>query len=393
MKKTFLFFVIAVILFLNGCSTVSDDYCVPQNEKINAVWIYYSELSMQDESGGTAESFGNKFSRMLDLCEKYGINTIFFQVRPFCDAFYKSDIFPWSVYLTGKQGRGVGYDPLKIAVSAAHSRGITLHAWINPFRISSSNDTSKLSENNPALGWIKEKSRNVVNVNGGWYFCPASPEAQRLVTDGVREIVNNYDVDGIHIDDYFYPSTDKSVDSVYYDEYKKNGGELSLKNWRLDTVSAFVSQLYAATKSVSGKCIFSISPAGNILNNYNEQYADVKLWCSRRGYADWIIPQLYYGFENEKLPFSLACNVWSALPLSDSVKMIYGIGAYRINDSDEEWQAGSGIIKKQLDMCREKDNYSGAAFFSYSSLADSANAAEFKNLSSPVSAETRSENG
>lgn len=392
MKKIIL--LICVVLFaFAGCTVYeSNTPEVKKQDKINAVWIYYSELSMQDEQGGTAESFEKKFSAMLDVCEKNGINTVFFHVRPYCDALYKSDIFPWSVYLTGKQGKAVDYDPLKIAVDSAHSRGISLHAWINPFRISSTNDISKLSENNPALKWIKEKSRNTVNVNDGWYLCPASPEAQRLVLDGVREIVKKYDVDGIHIDDYFYPSADKSVDSVFYDEYKRSGGEQSLKSWRLNTVSAFVSQMYQATKSVSGKCIFSVSPAGNIINNYNEQFADVKLWCAERGYTDWIIPQLYYGFENEKLSFSLACNVWSALPLSDSVKMIYGIGAYRINNSDEEWKAGSGIIEKQLEFCKEKNNYSGAAFFSYSSLADSRNSAEFDNLKSFVFGESVSEN-
>ena len=390
MKKIYVLLILIILLISSGCTDIPQNASVSFN-KINAVWIYYSELSMKDENGGTAESFEKKFSEMLDFCEDRGVNTVFFQVRPFCDAFYDSEIFPQSACLSGIQGKKVDYDPLEIAVRIAHERGIALHAWINPFRISSDGDVSKLSENNPAMKWIKNKSRDVVRANGGIYFCPASPEAQKLVLDGVREIVNNYNVDGIHIDDYFYPSTDKSIDEDFYKEYKADGGELSLKNWRLDTVSAFVSQLYAAAKSMSGKCVFSISPAGNIINNYNEQYADVKLWCSKRGYCDWIIPQLYYGFENEKLSFTIALKMWSSLPLDDSVKMIFGIGAYRINNSDDEWNAGSGIIEKQINMCKEEKNYCGAAFFSYSSLANRNNDSELNNIGALVLGETASE--
>lgn len=388
MKK--LISVLLVLTFLAGCSVMPEEKKTTPAE-ICAVWIYFDELSMKSEKGGSAESFERKIDKMLSVCAEKGINTLFFHVRPFCDAMYRSAIFPWSAYLTGTQGKSVDYDPLEIALRKAHERGMTLHAWINPFRIAVSEDISKLSADNPALRWIKEKSPDVVNVNGGWYFCPASVKAQKTVIDGVREIVENYDVDGIHIDDYFYPSADKKVDKYFYDKYKNDGGKLGLSEWRLNVVSAFVSELYAAAKSVSGNCIFSISPAGNIVNNYTQLFADVRLWCSRRGYADWIIPQLYYGFEDEKLSFDLACGVWSKLPLADGVKMIYGIAAYKINNSDSEWDDGRGIIEKQLSCAKAKENYCGAAFFSYSSLADKNNSSELENLGSRVLCESPSD--
>ena len=222
----------------------------------------------------------------------------------------------------------------------------------------------------------------MVYADGGMYYSPASPSAQRLVLDGVREIVRNYDVDGIHIDDYFYPSTDKKIDASFYKQYKDGGGKLSLDEWRLDTVSAFVAQMYTTVKSENSDCIFSVSPAGNINNNYKQQYADVRLWCSRRGYADWIIPQLYYGFENDKLSFDKALSQWQSLNTIGAVRMIYGIAAYKVNDSDDEWQAGSGIIDRQLELVRESDSCYGAAFFSYSSLADKSRQSEFENISS-----------
>lgn len=380
MKK--LICIILSILFLfSGCVfTPQEPEKTPEPVKVSAVWIFYNELSMLNEKSKDEQAFTSKVEKMFDNCVEWGINTVFLQVRPCSDSFYKSDIFPWSYYLTGEQGKTVDYDPLQICIDLAHKRGLSLHAWINPFRIAFDDDVSKLSDDHPALAWIKEKTADVVFVNDGIYFSPASLSAQKLVLDGVREIIQNYNVDGIHIDDYFYPSTDKEVDETYYNQYTEGGGRLPLDEWRLNTVSAFVSQMYTVVKSENSECIFSVSPAGNIQNNYEQQFADVKLWCAQRGYADWIIPQLYYGFENDSLPFDKAFNEWSKLNKIGAVKMIYGIAAYKVNDSDDEWQAGKGIIDKQLTLLKESDNCYGAAYFSYSSIADKNRSTEFENI-------------
>lgn len=385
MKRVFC--LLLAMLLLCSCSVVGK----PKNKKsngkeISAVWISYTELSMIDEDGGDEASFREKISTMFDKCEELGINTVFAQVRPFCDAMYPSEIFPWSKYLTGYQGDPVYYDPLEIMVDEAHERGMGLHAWINPFRVSFDTDLDKLSKKNPAkilLSDEKTKDR-VVTADGGLYLSPASTENHKLIVDGVREIIRNYEVDGIHIDDYFYPSTDESVDKVYYDQYKKSGGKLFHDKWRLEVISSFVSQMYTAVKSERSDCIFSISPAGNITNNYEEEYADVERWCSEKGYCDWIIPQLYYGFENEVLPFDKACDNWSKLDTGGTVRMIYGIAAYKVNDSDEEFDAGKGIIEKEISVAKATDNYGGIAFFSYSALADPEREDEFKNIKSSV---------
>lgn len=372
------------VLMLTGC-TLSDN---SKSEKpntdgiISGVWISYNELSMKDKNGGNAEQFTKKIAEMLDNCAELGINTVFLQVRPFCDAMYRSELFPWSEYLTGKQGGAVDYDPLKIAVNEAHKRGISLHAWINPFRISFDTDKSRLSEDNPALKLLNDNSKEVrvVEADGGLYFCPASTENHKLVIDGVREIIQNYDVDGIHIDDYFYPSTDERVDKAYYEKYKQEGGKQKLDEWRLNVISSFVSQLYTAVKSENTDCVFSISPAGNINNNYEQEYADVKLWCSQRGYCDWIIPQLYYGFENELLPFDEACKAWEKLDTVGAVRMLYGIAAYKLDESDEEFNVGNGIIEKEISAAKSTSNYGGVVFFSYSALADESKRSEFESV-------------
>ena len=376
------------MLTLSSCGIIekSKTEKKPTGKEISAVWISYTELSMKDENGGDEDSFRDKITEMFDNCAQLGINTVFAQVRPFCDAMYPSEIFPWSAYLTGYQGDPVYYDPLEIMVEEAHERGLGLHAWINPFRVSFDTDTDKLSEKNPAKKLLSdEKTKDrVVTADGGLYLCPASTENHKLIIDGVREIIRNYEVDGIHIDDYFYPSTDIGVDKTYYDEYKKNGGALFYDKWRLDVISSFVSQMYTAVKNERNDCIFSISPAGNINNNYEEEYADVERWCSEKGYCDWMIPQIYYGFENEALSFDKACKSWSELDKSDDVRMIYGIPAYKVNGEDEEFKAGGGIIEKQISVAKATDNYGGVAFFSYSSLVDPDCKREFENIKSSV---------
>ena len=376
------------MLMLSSCGIIekSKNDKKPTGKEISAVWISYTELSMKDENGGNEDSFRDKISEMFDNCADLGINTVFAQVRPFCDAMYPSEIFPWSAYLTGYQGDPVYYDPLEIIVEEAHERGLGLHAWINPFRVSFDTDTDKLSEKNPAKKLLSdEKTKDrVVTADGGMYLCPASTQNHKLIIDGVREIIRNYEVDGIHIDDYFYPSTDISVDKTYYDDYKKNGGALFYDKWRLEVISSFVSQMYTAVKSERNDCVFSISPAGNINNNYEEEYADVERWCSEKGYCDWIIPQIYYGFENEVLPFDKACKSWSELDKTDDVRMIYGIPAYKVNSEEDEFKAGGGIIEKQISAAKATDNYGGVAFFSYSSLVDPDCKKEFENIKSSV---------
>ena len=376
---------ISILVLLSGCTTGPDNTVDTDTTKISGVWIYYSELSMLNEKNKNQKTFTAKIEKIFDNCVEWGINTVFLQVRPFSDSFYKSEIFPWSYYLTGQQGKHVDYDPLEICIKLAHERNLSLHAWVNPFRIAFDDDITLLSKNHPAMEWIKGKTDDIVFVNDGIFYSPASMNAQKLVIDGVREIVRNYDVDGIHIDDYFYPSVDTKVDAGYYKQYTEAGGKLKLNDWRLNTVSALVSQMYSAVKSENSNCIFSISPAGNIQNNYEQQFADVKLWCSTRGYADWIIPQLYYGFENETLPFDKALVHWEKLNTIGAVKMIYGIAAYKVNDSDEEWKSGRGIIDKQLSFVKEKSDSYGVAYFSYSSLCDKKRQPEFKNITSVFS--------
>ena len=358
-----------MILFLLSSCAVKEDLSeseAQQDDIIRGVWIYYDELSMKNEKGDTAEAFRKKIEKIFFNCSRWGLNTVFVQVRPFADSFYPSEIFPWSEYLTGEQGKAVDYDPLQIMIECADEYGLSFHAWINPFRISYKSDIDTLCNNHPVHRLADSDA--VYKSDNGIYFNPASLEAQKLILEGIREITENYDVDGIHIDDYFYPSTDERIDKAQYDLYVEGGGAHPLHEWRIESINAFVSGMYRAVKAVNPDIIVSISPAGNIDNNYQKHYADVKLWCSQKGFCDVIIPQIYFGFNHKTVPFKSCVQQWAELCDGNNVKLVCGIAAYKaVQPQNEEWE-NTDIVRQQTEYVVNSASYYGYCQFSYRSL-------------------------
>ncbi len=353
------------------------------NGELRGVWCNYYELSMKEAGGGTEEQFREKVSQMFSAAEEIGVNAVFVQVRPFCDAFYKSELFPWSEYLTGEQGKDPGYDPLEIMTQEARKLGLQIHCWINPYRVSYKSDISLLSEDNPARKMYEEDADSVYISEGGIFLNPAKEEAKKLVTDGVAELLA-YDIDGIHMDDYFYPDTGEEIDGEEYKKYAQAGGGLSQAQWRRNQVSSLVGGIYAKIKSISPDVVFGISPTGDLEKNYNSLYADIELWCSKAGYVDYIMPQLYYGFENDTLPFEKTAKEWAELvPQGSHVKLYGGLALYKCGLEDEyagarsekkdtgryEWINNDDIISRQISYLRECD-YDGISLYSYKSIAD-----------------------
>lgn len=365
---------------------------VPLSGEIRAVWVNYNEISMQRQSGGTKAQFTEKAKKIANDIAAAGLNTVIFHVRPFCDALYPSELFPWSAYLTGTQGQAVDYDPLQIFLDCAKAAGLSVQAWINPYRVLLSRDESKLAVNNPARQYLDAgKSENLLLTENGIYLNPASSEAQALIINGVREIIKNYDVDAIHMDDYFYPTTDPAVDSVQYSAYQAAGGTLSLGDWRRENVSVFVSGLYAAIKAINPEVQLVISPGGNIQHNYNNLYADVARWAREPGFCDVLMPQLYYGFLNENLPFEATAREWVSLVTAPNVKLCFGLAFYKSGKEDQyaesgsrEWMEYSDIIARQIAFCRTLSPYHGFALYTYSSVFSDSRAAqpqkEWENL-------------
>lgn len=370
--------------------------------ELRGMWITYFELAALFDSD---EGFQKSFETMLDRCEQYQINAVFVHVRSHCDAYYPSKYFPWSKYVSGikgTQGKDPGFDPLAYMIESAHRRGIQFHAWINPYRVSfDSTDLSLLADSNPAKIWLTDSDTNndtwVVKAKGGLYLNPAVSETQALVINGIREIVENYEVDGIHFDDYFYPTTDEAFDEREYARYRMEvwGSPLSLEDFRRANVNALVSRAYDTVKSLRPSCSFGISPMAGIRNNYVTVYADIAAWLEG-GYIDYVMPQIYFGFEypQESSRFDALLKEWDDLVSRYEVSLYVGLGAYRIGSTDEnnvEWSRYSDILARQVSCTRDDAECGGFVLYSYSTFftEDEAHQAERQALSELLNADTQ----
>ncbi len=358
----------------------------------SASWLSYIELSLIS-GRNTKESYTAYIDGIFDNMKQVGITDVFVQVRPFADAFYPSNIFPSSAYVASEQGGPMPFDVFGLITERAKMKNLSVHAWINPYRVSHSNDIEALSENNPARKMYKEGiNEDVAVTEKGIYFNPASEKVRKLVADGARELLEKYDIKGIHIDDYFYFENCGDFDDRQYQIYTSLGGNLDLASWRRENVSVLLSTLYSAVKGFGEDKIFSVSPAGDIAKCYNENYADVYLWCREEGYCDMIIPQIYFGFENEKLPFNRCLEDWMALCVGRKVKLTIGLALYKAGQEDtyalsgkNEWINNSNIIARQVQALKEK-NCHGYALYSgtYIDFNEKSFAEELNNLKTMV---------
>ena len=351
------------------------------DEEMRGVWVSYMELSMENESSKTQKAFEDKFTEIAQKCRESGFNTLIVQVRPFCDALYKSIYFPWSHILTGTQGKNPQYDALQIMCDICKENNLKIHAWINPYRVSSNETPKKLSDNNPYI----KNSEIGIKTDNGIFLDPSNETAQQLISDGVKEIAENYDVDGIQFDDYFYPTEDESFDKKQYEAYiEKYGKEnsMSLDNWRMQNVNTLICKVYRTIKSVDSSVEFGISPQGNIGNN-DGLYADVKSWCTCKGFADYICPQIYFSLENPALTFEDCLNSWTSLDFDENVKLYVGLGGYKAGkgEYDEEtWLLSDSILADEYDILRNNKSVRGFMLYSYNSLEDDTAKKEINNL-------------
>lgn len=351
------------------------------DEEMRGVWVSYMELSMENESSKTQKAFEDKFTEIVQKCRESGFNTLIVQVRPFCDALYKSSYFPWSHILTGTQGENPQYDALQIMCDICKENNLKIHAWINPYRVSSNETPKKLSDNNPYI----KNSEIGIKTDNGIFLDPSNETAQQLISDGVKEIAENYDVDGIQFDDYFYPTEDESFDKKQYEAYiEKYGKEnsMSLDNWRMQNVNTLICKVYRTIKSVDSSVEFGISPQGNIGNN-DGLYADVKSWCTCKGFADYICPQIYFSLENPALTFEDCLNSWTSLDFGENVKLYVGLGGYKAGNGEydeETWLLSDSILADEYDILRNNKSVRGFMLYSYSCLEDDTAKKEINNL-------------
>lgn len=333
---------------------------VVSSDEMRAVWLPFMELEGMLK-GKSASEFKKEVNRLFDKYAKHRLNTVIVHARSHADAFYKSSIFPTSVYFTGERSdaRSVPYDPLAVMVEAAHKRGLKIEAWINPYRGARALDESfpenekmwKLMPGEPISRCID--SGMAFRCGEYYYFDPGAPEVQQLVLDGVKEILQNYQVDGIHFDDYFYPSGCGEFDSARY-------GDKTKKEFRTESVNKLVSAVYALAHA-SGRS-FGISPAGNLKSCCEENYADVKLWGKSEGYVDYLAPQLYWNYnELNSLPYSKALKAWEDTVTASAVKLYVGLAVYKTvapGSEPEGWTEGN-ILSRQVTEARAVPQYGG----------------------------------
>lgn len=358
-------------------------------DEMRGVWVAYLSLNGVNRK---------LIDTIVSSAKANGMNTIFLHVRPFGDALYQSDYYPWSHLVTGTQGQAPedGFDPLAYAVEAAHREGMYLHAWLNPLRIMLPSGTypPSLSDDNPYNVWRNDDMADnddwVIDYKSGKFYNPAVPQVRELIVNGTREIVERYNVDGVHWDDYFYPAYDETFDDgKAYAAYKEQGGSLGLSDWRRQNINELVKAVYSAVKSADSQCLFGISPAGNI-DNCMSAGADVKTWGSTEGYVDYLIPQVYWTSDNTVAPFEPVCRQWNELVKSSGVKLYIGLALYKAGSDDDKgkWKKADDIIMNQVLYTRSGEIQSeGFVLYSYAYFDSEQTAEEMKNLRSVLVAQ------
>ncbi len=351
---------------------------VHAEEKMKGVWVAtVSNIDYPKKATVDPQQLMKYADEILDNCQQLGFNAVFFQVRPAGDAMYPSKIFPYSQWLTGSQGLAPdnGFDPLAYWVEGAHKRGMELHAWINPYRITNNGiSLDSLAYTNPARS---NKELTIHYSNGNYYYNPALPEVRQLVIDGILEIVDNYDVDGIHMDDYFYPGSDINDDM---DFQKYNTGFTNKDDWRRNNCDLLVQGISEALKDKN--VTFGISPSGiwaNKQNNplgsdtggfesYSAIYADTRKWALN-GWIDYIAPQVYWQIGHSIADYKTLVQWWSDTLANSPTKLYIGIGDYRCPDADSDsvWYNGAEI-STQLALNKNYGKIGGEIHYNYTSI-------------------------
>lgn len=385
-KKYILSLMLSVVLIfqivsVNSVKTEADsiplaDQTTTENERMEGIWVSTTlNLDYPSTKTKNSETLKAEADEIINNCADMGITDIFFQVRPASDSFYKSDIYPWSQWLTGAQGVAPdnNFDPLQYWIDNAHSKGMKLHAWINPYRVTNNINLTlnDLAYTSPA----RQHPEWVVSHEGKLYFDPAIPDVQNLVVSGIEEIVNNYNVDGIHMDDYFYPGSTFN-DSASYAKY---GNGMDKDNWRRENVNTLVNNIHSKIKSANKDIEFGISPVGvwaNKKNNplgsdtygsesYYKNYADTRKWALE-GWIDYIAPQIYWEIGNKTIDYKTAVMWWADTLKDCNTKLYIGLADYKCDgvSADSAWYNGKAI-SNQIALNKTIPKVSGEIHFRY----------------------------
>ena len=333
----------------------------PISGETRAVWISQFDLQNVLKSGSKQrpeKDFTNLIGKILDNVRNYGFNTVFVQARPYSDSFYPSAYFPWSNMVVGSFGKEADYDPYQIIVKEARKRELSIHGWVNPLRGMKDAELKQIPDQYPIKKWYNDpqkRKNNLVLKDGRWYYNSSAAEVRQLIADGAKELLQKYSLDGIHIDDYFY----------YSDS--------------LENVSKMIQGIYRAVKSVNPQAQFGVSPEGNVVRDYSVHFADVMTWCAKKGYIDYICPQIYYGLEHATWDFTKTVTAWNSFITKESgVYLLAGMTLGKAGNEDawagttgkNEWKEHDDIIKRCILETRKQNHAKGIAIFCYQYLFD-----------------------
>lgn len=354
--------------------------------EFRGAWVAaVSHIDWPSRAGLSVSEQKSELLTILDRLVELRMNAVILHVRPAADALYASDLEPWSTYLTGRQGRAPVpfYDPLAFAVEEAHARGLELHAWFNPYRAFHSSglrgDTARthIYRTNPGL---------VRRYGDQLWMDPGDPAVRRHSLAVIADVVGRYDIDAVHIDDYFYPYRIRDrrghevdfPDSATYAAYRRRGGQLARADWRRDNVNQFVRELYEQTRRQKPHVRVGISPFGiwrpghpsgiSGLDAYASIYADARLWL-QRGWADYFAPQLYWHPDAERQSFTRLLAWWGSPRQNPEGRHIWpGLFTSRVIQGRSRPQWDASVITRQIGMARADPLASGHVHFSMEAL-------------------------
>lgn len=400
----------ALLLPLAVISCVSDKqpaalYSKAENvPQLRGVWVAAISGNYPRSKSSDAQKLKADVDFIVGQCQRFGFNAIFFQVRPSCDALYASDIFPWSQWLCGAEGTAPqdGFDPLAYFCQAAHQKNIALHAWINPYRIKAKKGQSldDLLAVRPQMAGLKKFIHP--SSDGNFYLDPGQPKVRELVVRGAREILENYPVDGLHLDDYFYPQTGIDDSATY----KKYGAGMDLDDFRRQSVSLLIKELFCLTREIRPGALFGVSPFGIWGNksaanpygsatggteSYSAHCADSITWI-QRGIVDYIVPQIYWNIGLKVADYAELASWWNQAVEGSGVALYIGMADYKaaaaIGSGNEKspW-FGTDQLKKQLELNKTLKNVAGEIHFNFDSLMQPDIRSFYENLANNAFAE------
>jgi len=357
-------------------------YQISPKREFRGVWVATVENIDWPTPKQTADQQKQQLMDILDDHQVTGINAVFFQVRPAADAFYAKGTEPWSKWLNGQQGAAPDpmYDPLEFAIEEAHKRGIELHAWFNPYRATNDNKYSTLSPN------------HITNLKPEWFFTyggqklfnPGLPEVREYIIHIILNVVDNYDIDGVHMDDYFYPYLIAGQVINDADAYKQYGSHFAdIRDWRRNNVDTLIQMLGDSIHKHKPHMKFGVSPFGIWANKYQnpegsdthggssyfENYADVRKWL-QKGWVDYAVPQLYWPLNSRLANFDTLLTWWSNNTFNRHLYI--GMGVYRVGEHSKASAAYKvrTELPNEMRHIRNNPRIEGSVFFSSNSLTN-----------------------